>query len=183
MPEKSLGGPEGSMRNLYKYIKNGPASLIQLGLWVNPEGHVFAGKAALLHSSEAAWWPLWRPADQATTRDAGFTRHATLPVQAMTGKRLSDVAWQSAPGKAPGGDGWSLKRMRQWPQAVWRAMATLISTVESAGRWPEALRGGIICLTPKGGCKPAPKRPSRRGRSCFWRSSTGSGPRPGPRTW
>jgi hypothetical protein len=30
-------------------------------------------------------------------------------------------------------------------------MAMLISTVESAGRWPEALRGGIICLTPTGG--------------------------------
>ena len=64
---------------------------------------------------------------------------------------MSDVAWQSAMGKAPGGDGWSLKRMRQWPQAVWRAMATLISTVENVELWPEALRSGIICLTPKGG--------------------------------
>jgi hypothetical protein len=30
-------------------------------------------------------------------------------------------------------------------------MAKLISAVESVGRWPEALRGGIICLTPKRG--------------------------------
>ena len=99
------GETEGSMRNLYKYIKNGPASLMQLGLWVNPEGHVFTGKAALLYSSEAAWWPLWRPEDRSTTRGAGFARHETLPIQPMTGKRLSDVAWQSAMGKALGGDG------------------------------------------------------------------------------
>jgi hypothetical protein len=62
-------------------------------------------------------------------------------------------------GKAPGGDGWSLKRMRQWPQAVWRAIATLIRTVESVGRWPEALRGGIICLTPKGGVQASAQAP------------------------
>ena len=36
-------------------------------------------------------------------------QQSTLPVQPMTGKRLSEVAWQSATGKAPGGDGWSLK--------------------------------------------------------------------------
>ena len=52
------GETEGSMKNLFKYIKNGPASLIQLGLWTNPEGQVFARKAALLNASEAAWWPL-----------------------------------------------------------------------------------------------------------------------------
>ncbi len=36
------------MKNLYKYIKNGPASLTQLGLWTNPEGQVFTGRAAFL---------------------------------------------------------------------------------------------------------------------------------------
>ena len=66
------GETEGSMKNLFKYIKNGPASLIQLGLWTNPEGQVFAGKAALLHSSEAAWWPLWRPGGQGATRPPVF---------------------------------------------------------------------------------------------------------------
>ena len=177
------GETEGSMQNSYKYIKNSPASLIQLGLWTNPEGHIFAGKAALLHSSEAAWWPLWRPAEQRATRAASFTRHETLPVQPITGRRLANVAWQSAPGKAAGGDGWSLKRMRQWPDGVWRAMATLISTVEHLGRWPEALRGGIICLTPKGGYKPVLKHLLKRGRSFCWPSSTGFGPRPGRLTW
>ena len=107
------GETEGSMKNLYKYIKNGPASLIQLGLWTNPEGQAFAGKSALLYSSEAAWWPLWRPPDQRTTRAAGFRTYDTLAVQPLTGRRLANVAWQSAPGKAPGADGWSVKRMRQ----------------------------------------------------------------------
>jgi hypothetical protein len=77
----------------------------------------------------------------------------------MTGKLLSDAAWQSAIGKAPGGDGWSLKRMRQWPQSVWCTVAVLIAMVESIGRWPEALRGGIICLTPKGGVQASAQTP------------------------
>ena len=167
------------MKNLYKYIKTGPASLVQLGLWTSPEGQAFAGKAALLHASEAAWWPLWRPVGQGATRAAGFQQFDTLAVQPLSARKLANVAWQSAPGKAPGGDGWSLKRMRQWPDGVWRAMATLISTVEHLGRWLEALTGGIICLTPKGGCKPVLKHPLKRGRSFCWPSSTGFGLRPG----
>ena len=38
-------------------------------------------------------------------------------------------------------------------------MARLISTVENVGRWPEALRGGIICLTPKGGVQASAQAP------------------------
>ena len=153
------GETEGSMKNLYKYIKNGPASLIQLGLWTNPEGQVFAGKAALLHSSEAAWWPLWRPGGQGATRPAGFQHYDTLALQSLSARRLANAAWQSAPGKAPGADGWSVKRMRQWPDGVWRAVAALIYAVEQTGRWPEALRGGIICLTPKGGVQASAQAP------------------------
>ena len=178
------GETEGSMKNLYKYIKNGPASLIQLGLWTNPEGQAFAGKSALLYSSEAAWWPLWRPPDQRTTRAAGFRTYDTLAVQPLTGRRLANVAWQSAPGKAPGADGWSVKRMRQWPDGVWRAIATLISAVDHLGRWPEALRGGIICLTPKrGGCKPARKPPLKLALSSCWRSCIDCGQPPGRGIW
>jgi hypothetical protein len=153
------GETEGAMHNLFKYLKNGAASLMQLGLWTDAEGHVHTGKAALLHSSEAAWWPLWRPEDRSRVRAADFARYETLPVRPMTGKLLSDAAWQSAIGKAPGGDGWSLKRMRQWPQSVWCTVAALITMVESIGRWPEALRGGIICLTPKGGVQASAQTP------------------------
>ena len=60
---------------------------------------------------------------------------------------------------APGGDGWSVKRMRQWPAGAWRAIATLIDAVEHLGRWPEALRGGIICLTPKNGVQASAQNP------------------------
>ena len=41
--------------------------------------------------------------------------------------------------------------MRQWPLAVWACIAELFRAVEAAGRWPEALRGGVICLLPKAG--------------------------------
>ena len=87
------------MKNLFKYIKNGPASLIQLGLWTNPEGHVFSGKAALLNASEAAWWPLWRPTNQRATRAANFTRYEALAVQPLTGRRLHTAAWQCSRGR------------------------------------------------------------------------------------
>ncbi len=43
--------------------------------------------------------------------------------------------------------------MRQWPLAVWSCIAQLFRSVEAAGRWPAALRGGVICLLPKGGAQ------------------------------
>ena len=41
--------------------------------------------------------------------------------------------------------------MRQWPLAVWACVVELYEAVEATGRWPEALRGGVICLIPKAG--------------------------------
>jgi hypothetical protein len=41
--------------------------------------------------------------------------------------------------------------MRQWPVAVWHLIAILFEVVEAAGRWPAALRGGVVCLLPKAG--------------------------------
>ena len=35
----------------------------------------------------------------------------------------------------------------------------LIRTVECVGRWPDALRGGTICLTPKGGVQASAQAP------------------------
>ena len=35
----------------------------------------------------------------------------------------------------------------------------LIVMVENTGRWPEGLRGGIICLTPKGGIQASAQTP------------------------
>ena len=110
-----------------------------------------------------AWWQLWGEG-LAEHKLADAVRQvpegpAVPPMQPLTGRRLASAARQSTPGKAPGGDGWSLKRMRQWPAGAWRAIATLIDAVEHLGRWPEALRGGIICLTPKNGVQASVQNP------------------------
>ena len=34
---------------------------------------------------------------------------------------------------------------------VWACLVELYKAVEATGRWPEALRGGVICLLPKAG--------------------------------
>jgi hypothetical protein len=48
--------------------------------------------------------------------------------------------------KAPGQDGWSVGRMRQWPLAVWSCIVDLFRAVEATSEWPAALQGGVICL-------------------------------------
>ncbi len=145
------GQSSGSMRSLYRYVKNGPAAAIQLGLWRNSEGEIFAGKHALLRASEEAWWPLWQPVFPEPRVRADFEFYPALPIQALTGRQLEAVAWGAAQGKAPGKDGWTLRRMRQWPTAVWNEVAKLLAVIETVGHWPEALRSGTICLLPKGG--------------------------------
>ena len=49
--------------------------------------------------------------------------------------------------------------MRQWPRAVWQYVATLFAAVEAARRWPGELRGGVICLVPKGGVQATTNTP------------------------
>ena len=49
--------------------------------------------------------------------------------------------------------------MWQWPLAVWACIAELFRAVEAAGRWPEALRGGVICLLPKAGVQASTVNP------------------------
>jgi hypothetical protein len=49
--------------------------------------------------------------------------------------------------------------MRQWPLAVCRCIVTLFKAVELAGKWPEGLLGGIICLLPKAGVQASTNSP------------------------
>ena len=49
--------------------------------------------------------------------------------------------------------------MRQWPLAAWQCVAALFRAVEAAGRWPDALRGGVICLLPKAGVQASTNNP------------------------
>ena len=49
--------------------------------------------------------------------------------------------------------------MRQWPDATWEAIAAFFQLVEETGKWPEALRGGLICLLPKNGVQASAENP------------------------
>ena len=79
--------------------------------------------------------------------------------QAFTGEELWWLIWLIAPSKAPGHDGWHVKRMRQWPLSVWACIAILFQTIEATGTWPSYLRGGVVCLLPKGGAQATTTNP------------------------
>ncbi len=149
----------GGMRQLYRFVKQGPASMMRLGMTQDGEGVVRAGKAALLHASEAAWWPLWQPAPERRTRTPEFIRYEPLPILPVSASQLARVAWKCPAGKAPGMDGWSIRRMWQWPTEVWQRIAEFLRLVEKLGRWPCALRRGLICLLPKNGVQASAQNP------------------------
>ena len=150
---------KGSMRRLYRYVKQGPACMMQLGALESTDGEVLTGKAALLQASENAWWPLWQPGPRGQAREPEFRHYPALPLRALEGTRLEQAAWRCSESKAPGMDGWTLKRMKQWPSAVWRAVADMLQVVEISGRWPAALKGGLICLLPKNGVQASAQNP------------------------
>jgi hypothetical protein len=152
------------MRALFRWVREGPKSLQSTGIVVQ-EGKLYAGQKALLAASEDAWWPLWQNPVAPKWNRVNSPRRTTgwLP-QPFTGHELWWLCWGVAPGKAPGHDGWQVRRMRQWPLAVWELVAQLLATVEAAGRWPRQLRQGVVCLLPKAGvqattCTPLEARP------------------------
>ena len=49
--------------------------------------------------------------------------------------------------------------MRQWPADTWEAIAAFLQLVEETGKWPEAFRGGLICLLPKNGLQASAQNP------------------------
>ncbi len=49
--------------------------------------------------------------------------------------------------------------MRQWPAAVWVCITDLFKAMAAVGRWPEALRGGVICLLPTAGVQATTESP------------------------
>jgi hypothetical protein len=126
---------------------------------------LYAGQKALLAASEAAWWPLWQnPRAPKWDRVNSPRKAAGWRPQPFTGHELWELCWSVAPGKAPGHDGWQVRRMRQWPPAVWELVAQLLAAVEEASCWPRQLRQGVVCLLPKAGvqattCTPLEARP------------------------
>ena len=119
------------------------------------EGRLYAGQAAMLAASEQAWWPLWRETQAPCwSRVVPPRRAPGWEIRRFEALELQRVVCSMARSKAPGHDGWGVGRMRQWPLAVWVCIVELFRAVEAAGRWPEALRGGVICLLPKRECRP-----------------------------
>ena len=140
-----LAQASGGMRALFRWVRQGPAGLQSTGIIVRENG-LCAGQKALLMASEEAWWeePNWARVRPPRATEGWRPRP-------FTGRELSNLIWMISIAKAAGHDGWQTKRMRQWPLAVWHLVAVLFEAVEAVGRWPDALRGGVVCLLPKGG--------------------------------
>ena len=157
--EWSRAGAEGGMRALYRWVREGPRGLQSTGVFVK-EGRLYAGQAALLEASEQAWWPLWRQPEAPWWPRVEKPKAAQgWEVIGIEAEDLMRVVQGMARSKAPGHDGWGVGRLRQWPLAVWTCVVGLFEAVETTGRWPEALRGGVICLLPKAGVQATTVRP------------------------
>ena len=140
---------EGGMRALFRWIREGPRCLQSTGIVVQ-DGKLYAGQKALLEASEAAWWPLWQnPQAPRWERVNRPRKTGGWRPQPFAGQELWRLCWAAAPGKAPGHDGWQVRRMRQWPLVAWELVAQLLAAVEEAGCWPRQLRQGVVCLSPK----------------------------------
>ena len=139
------------MRALFRWVRDGPRSMQSTGIYLK-EGRFFAGQAALLAASEDAWWPLWQQHQEPCwSRVVPPKRAPGWCVSGFSAEELRRVVLAMSCAKAPGHDGWAVGRMRQWPLAAWGCVAELFKVVETFGRWPAALRGGVICLLPKAG--------------------------------
>ena len=146
-----LAQTSGGMRALFRWIRQGPAGLQSTGVVVREDG-LYAGQKALLAASEEAWWPIWRNEEEPNWARVNPPRAtAGWRPQRFSGRELHNLIWVISVAKAAGHDGWQTRRMRQWPVAVWHLIAILFETVEAVGRWPTALRGGVVCLLPKAG--------------------------------
>ena len=97
---------------------------------------------------------MWLPTPTYTPCWARVTPPTRVPgwqPRDFEAEELQSIVHGMSCSKAPAHDGWTVGRMRQWPLAVWSCVVQLFKVVEKTGRWPAALRGGVICLLPKGG--------------------------------
>jgi hypothetical protein len=146
-----LAQTSGGMRALFRWIRQGPAGLQSTGVIVRENG-LYAGQKALLIASEEAWWPIWMSTEEPNWARVNPPRAtARWRPRRFSGRELHNLICVISIAKAAGHDGWQTRRMRQWPVAVWHLIAILFEVVEAAGRWPAALRGGVVCLLPKAG--------------------------------
>ena len=93
----------------------------------------------MLAACELAWWPLWQ-------QPQGPKWERVVPPRPAPGWEVKPVEAEQrliqmmAKGKAPGHDGWTVGRMRQWPLAAWSCIAQLFREVEpqATGQQPSA---------------------------------------------
>ena len=115
---------------------------------------------ASLQGKRSCWWPLWQNlAPPRWERVNPPKATAGWQPQPLNGEELWGLVWAISASKAPGHDGWQVRRMRQWPISVWHCIAILFKATEGAGHWPSSLRGGVVCLLPKAGVQATTSTP------------------------
>ena len=51
---------KGSLKQVCRWIREGPRLPSEYGLYTTAEGEVLAGEPGLIRAVDAAWWPLWK---------------------------------------------------------------------------------------------------------------------------
>ena len=151
---------EHHLRALFRWIKQGPRSLVCTDLVIKEDGSADGGKAALVKATEEVWWKLWGRTEGTFLDEVqGFHCGRQMELRPIRGGALKKAVKGISSNKAPGFDGWTIKRMKQWPEGCWKKLSELYHAVEKTGRWPQELRKGIICLLPKGDAEVSIARP------------------------
>ena len=150
---------KGSLKQLFRWVREGARQPEEFGIVRNPDGQVLAGEAALLQEVDKAWWPLWRPENDGRALPARFPRLGEGEMPILTVGVLKRASRECGLDKAPGEDGWTGRRIAEWPDEAWFALCGLLKAVEKWGRWPASLEGGLVCLLPKGGISPSVQEP------------------------
>ena len=103
---------------------------------------------AVAEVARRAWTKIWCPGSGPAPWQHRRPDVCDLPL--LRGVDLHDIARRLRSGSAGGADGWRAAEIRALPLAFWDRMAQLLHACERLGRWPTALRIGIVSLLPKG---------------------------------
>ena len=123
-----------------------------------------------MHLGTAAWddYVLCGP-DGPAPWDAFYEEYGQLlrdhavpqRLDALTGADLQECARTMAAAKAGGLDGWTVADLHQLPTPLWDRLADLLTGVEEAGTWPDAVTKVYVALCTKreGSADPLEQRP------------------------
>ena len=96
--------------------------------------------------------PPWEPFE---TRFGAYIVSNPLAAPPLTGDELRTTLKRQSIRTACGPDGWRVAELRALPPFFLDHLATLLTCVETQGRWPRALRQAWVTLIPKG-ASPSP---------------------------